>query len=60
MKDVISEIILKNVAYSTKDANEPIQEVTIHNVLDDRYTVSIQIGEWRTNIKKEDLKRVIG
>lgn len=60
MKDVISEITLTNLAFNTDETVRDTKKVTINNVLDDRYAVIIQIGEWQTRIKKEDLKRIIG
>lgn len=60
MSNVISEITLTNLAFNKNNGSTVPKEVTIRNILDDRYMVSIKIGDYETLISKEDLKRVVG
>lgn len=59
MSDVISEVVLTNLAFNKKMTNYLPQKVEISSVLDDRYMICIKVGDWETKIKKEDLRRVL-
>lgn len=59
MTHVISKVILENLAFHVNHKNMMPEKVVMTSTLDDRYAVSIKIGDWETLIKKEDLARLI-
>lgn len=59
MENVISSITLKNLAFNKKDTDELPKEVLISTNLDNRYMVSIKVGDWETKISKDDLRRLV-
>lgn len=59
MTNAISKVILTNLAHNEKNPSSVPENVEISRYLDDRYLVSIKIGDWETKISKEDLRRIL-